>query len=166
MAMAEIVGQYWGADYKFKSSPLSLNGSDVITPELIRKTGANCQLFVHAVYQDLGVPLPRDMLSSELYHDKSYFKTVGDGSLAVGDIAFCTNLRRTGKGHANGDDPQTLHLAVCFQVDRDGALFAHTTARDGVSLWDRTTLDKGDPYRIVAIRRLRSEFHHRIEQNV
>lgn len=117
MAKADFE-RYIGIPYTKGRGPQEIRGEDLDT---IRQKGWNCQACCHRLYEDVSFPLPRSLLSQELYFDRKTFRTLRDREeWQELDIGLY--------GRRSLRDPKQLHVITCIGLDRNGnPIFIHAT---------------------------------------
>lgn len=120
-------------------------------PPFPRTGRLNCQSLVHEVYGRLGISLPVEMLSKEIYEDDVLFSSVDPKEgLNIGDILIF--------GRPGITDYRKLHLTVCIGEDENGIpLLIHANGVDGqVSIWSLGKFSATPRYqKLYAVKRYR-----------
>lgn len=114
------VQEYIGISYNLTNGPDRINGQ-------IPQEGLNCQALIHVLYRTrLGIYIPQEMLSREIYEDLWRFRRVaGDEESQEGDIFIF--------GRPVELDFRKLHLAYHTGVSN---LLLHANSVDRrVSVW-------------------------------
>lgn len=129
-----------GIPYKFENGPSVPHDGRL-----------NCQSLVHEVYRCLGISLPVEMLSKEIYEDQVLFDSVDPRiGLNLGDILIFGRPRIT--------DNRRLHLTVYVGNDENNTpLLIHASGVEGkVSIWPLNQFYETPGYRqLYAVKRYR-----------
>lgn len=124
------------------------NNGPLTSWEIAVTQGVNCQWVVHEFYREqLGIELPKDLLSRELFQDSKFFVTIdpSEEELRMGDILI---VSRTPQAR-----PERFHLAVCI----DSQSVVHATSFDQkVSIWSTSELFERYPL-VRAAKRMKPE---------
>src|SRR3989338_11626884 len=100
MARGIETRKYLDIPYQYGNGPQQISDRG-----LGRQNGINCETLTHWVFEDNGNPLPKDMLSKEIYEDDELFKAIKPTEeLEPGDVFIF--------GRETCNDPRKLHLAV------------------------------------------------------
>ena len=71
MASGIETRKYLDIPYQYGNGPQQISDRG-----LGRQNGINCETLTHWVFEDNGNPLPKDMLSKEIYEDDELFKAI------------------------------------------------------------------------------------------
>jgi hypothetical protein len=139
IATSHLIELFSGLRYKYENGPLVDSFQEML------EFGINCQLLAHMALEELGLVLPKDLRSQELFVDEFFSSTVCKETQATSDMRGMnfSNFRMGDIfffGNRNTSDPKFFHLAIFLEDDPNlGPQFIHAVpyknGDDAVVIW-------------------------------